>query len=119
MPKTPAVLKRATPLHPDGRRHRLNPWKPKTCNRRELIAIARLEAEGFACIKRGWPDLAAVHPDGRVRFVEVKGATGKLKSQQEAMAKLLAALGATVEVWNIALPDQGRTGKGKPLKDGD
>ena len=46
----------------------------------------------------GWPDLFVFLPDGRVVLVELKAASGKLRTEQRQLKQVLAWLGHTIHV---------------------
>lgn len=62
----------------------------RTSNPAEAEVFTRLERQGYTIIKNGWPDAVAVHPDGTIRFIEVKARGGRhLSPRQERMANAL------------------------------
>lgn len=72
----------------------------RTSNPSEAHVFARLEAEGYTVLKNGWPDALAVHPDGSVRFIEVKPSSqSRLSPRQARMARALKrSLNVEVEI---------------------
>lgn len=77
-------------------------------NRREAQAARNLEAQGVRLLRRGWPDLIGVWPDGTIRGVEVKSANPrdgaratKCSAAQEQMHALLGRAGIRTEVVEV------------------
>jgi len=73
----------------------------------ERYLVAEIEARGGQCIKlavpgrRGWPDRLCILRGGKVYFVEVKKAGGRIAPQQKAVASMLTKLGhAHAFVWD-------------------
>jgi len=64
----------------------------------EYAAMRQLIEEGYEVYKRGWPDFAAVKGD-QIRFIEMKGPHGHVKSHQAKIADILRRAGCSVEVW--------------------
>jgi len=68
----------------------------------ERRLVAKVAAAGGMCLKWtgavGVPDRIVVLPAGKVVFVEVKAAKGRLSPMQTLMHNKLRALGARVEV---------------------
>ena len=62
------------------------------------VADAFME-RGWGVLKRGWPDLLAFHPDGRVKAVEVKAGVDALRDEQRQVIAILRSIGVDVEVW--------------------
>jgi hypothetical protein len=46
----------------------------------------------------GWPDLVIFKPDGAVKLVELKAASGRLRREQEAMKRQFMFLGHEIRV---------------------
>lgn len=63
--------------------------------RAKRVAIA-LKAEG---VKKGTPDLVLALPEGKVAWLEMKNATGKLQPEQEAFRDKVKLLG---HLWGMA-----------------
>jgi hypothetical protein len=70
----------------------------------QLKVLQYCKSSGIICFKvdstssRGLPDLTVVTPDGRVYFVELKTATGKLSKLQERFHNQLRENNANVAV---------------------
>ena len=74
----------------------------RTTNPSEIIAIKKLESDGFEVIKNGWPDFLAFNKiTNEIKFVEVKPGKKRLKPRQEKMAHIFSLLGLDYLVWNI------------------
>lgn len=70
-------------------------------NNAEREVIERLEGDNYEVLSRGWPDLIAIHPNGKVRLIEVKPANRRQASPaQRKVHRALASLGIHVEIWN-------------------
>ncbi len=94
--------------------------KISTCKRPKNKAEAQLwdqlTADDWLLVRKGWPDFAAFHPDGRVIFIEVKPTRGRrLKTDQLFILRALAKRGFDFYRWS---PGGGydKTGLGKPDK---
>lgn len=53
-----------------------------------------------AGLKRGWPDLQALLPNGQVVFIEIKTATGSLSPEQRSFRDKCQATGC--DIWALA-----------------
>jgi hypothetical protein len=67
----------------------------------DLFSIEMMD-EGWIVSKKGWPDFACWHPDGRFMAVEVKpprGSLATLKREQERLMMELERFGIECFVW--------------------
>jgi hypothetical protein len=65
-----------------------------------------LISQGYEVSKRGWPDLIAIDwSGGRVRFVEVKGLTERLRPNQEHIRAAFEIAGLVYEVARVSVVD--------------
>jgi hypothetical protein len=77
----------------------------------ERRLVAKVQAAGGLCLKWtgavGVPDRIVALPHGKLVFVEVKAAGGRLSAMQELMHKKMKAVGVQVEVvWSDKDVDQ-------------
>lgn len=76
-----------------------NDYPFRTVHGTELAVYKQLTKLGFECVRRGWPDIAAINWEtGEVRFVEVKGVSDNLKPHQKKMQKIFEAAGIDYEL---------------------
>jgi Holliday junction resolvase len=69
-------------------------------NNAERETVERLEGEGYEVLSRGWPDFIAIHPNGTIRFIEVKPRRHRrVKPTQQRVHSILSRFGIHVEVW--------------------
>jgi len=76
----------------------------------EKVLQAKCEAycrrKGWPCFhdrsrkvnERGWPDLTIFMPEGRVELIELKGAAGKLRAEQQALHRQFMTLKHSIHV---------------------
>jgi len=67
-------------------------------NTREESVAAEWREQGFEVVHRGWPDLLAAHPDGRLVAIEVKSPGDRVRPNQAHIHQLLRQAGIEVVV---------------------
>jgi VRR-NUC domain len=67
----------------------------------EMAVDDRYRAEGWRCLRSGWPDRAYVRLNQgklEVRFVEIKGPKDTISTEQQLMHEVLRSQGLSVQI---------------------
>lgn len=64
-----------------------------------IHAAKKMKAAG---VRRGWPDLQFLFPDGVTRFVELKTPTGSLSPEQRDFRDRCLRIRPPVDIWALA-----------------